>query len=240
MAVVLGIAVGLAVLRSVLTFIAAAQSPGALASRSTTLNRSLAPDHPWVDLGLQLVFVLSLLLPPALVVVLAGHTREPLRSFGLRADRWRRDLALGGAAAAGVGGVGLAGYLVGHAAGLSLTVVPTGLPDVWWRIPVLILSAIANATLEEVVLVGYLLRRCDQLGWSPRRAMALSSLLRGGYHLYQGLPGALGNAAMGAIFARYFQRTGRIGPLLAAHALIDIVAFVGYLLLAGHVSWLPT
>ncbi len=33
---------------------------------------------------------------------------------------------------------------------------------------------------------------------------------------------------------------GRVGPLVAAHALIDIVAFVGYALLAGKVGWLPT
>jgi hypothetical protein len=29
-------------------------------------------------------------------------------------------------------------------------------------------------------------------------------------------------------------------PLLVAHALIDIVAFVGYVLLAGKVDWVPT
>jgi hypothetical protein len=28
--------------------------------------------------------------------------------------------------------------------------------------------------------------------------------------------------------------------LLVAHALIDGVAFVGYAVLAGHVSWIPT
>jgi hypothetical protein len=28
-------------------------------------------------------------------------------------------------------------------------------------------------------------------------------------------------------------------PLVVAHSLIDIVAFVGSALLAGHVSWLP-
>jgi membrane protease YdiL (CAAX protease family) len=43
---------------------------------------------------------------------------------------------------------------------------------------------------------------------------------------------------MGVIFASYFQRTGRIVPLIFAHALIDIVAFVGYLLVSPHVSWL--
>jgi hypothetical protein len=31
-----------------------------------------------------------------------------------------------------------------------------------------------------------------------------------------------------------------VGPLVAAHSLIDIVAFVGYVLLAGRVDWLPT
>ena len=44
---------------------------------------------------------------------------------------------------------------------------------------------------------------------------------------------------MGLVFARYYQRTGRIGALIVAHTLIDVVAFCGYALLAGHVSWLP-
>jgi hypothetical protein len=29
-------------------------------------------------------------------------------------------------------------------------------------------------------------------------------------------------------------------PFVVAHTLIDSAAFVGYALLAGHVSWLPT
>jgi membrane protease YdiL (CAAX protease family) len=53
--------------------------------------------------------------------------------------------------------------------------------------------------------------------------------LRGTYHLYQGFGQALGNAVMGALFAWWFQRTGRLWPLLVAHTLLDVVAFVGYL-----------
>jgi len=49
----------------------------------------------------------------------------------------------------------------------------------------------------------------------------------------------VGNLLMGAVFARYFQRSGRIVPLIAAHTFIDVVAFCGYVLLAGHVAWLP-
>ena len=28
-------------------------------------------------------------------------------------------------------------------------------------------------------------------------------------------------------------------PLIVAHTLLDVVAFVGYTALSGHVSWLP-
>lgn len=127
-----------------------------------------------------------------------------------------------------------------RAAGFNLTVVPESLPDVWWKYPVLILSAIQNSVLEEVIVVGYLLRRLDQLGWSPRSSLAASAVLRGSYHLYQGIGGFIGNMVMGVVFVWLYRRWGRVGPLVVAHSLLDIVAFVGYGLLAGKVGWLPT
>ncbi len=238
-AVVVTIAVGLSAARSVLVFAAAALEPGGLGGQQATLNASAAPGHPWVDLGLQLAGVLRLLLPVGVVVIVVALRGDRLRDIGLRTDRWRRDLALGAGAAALVGAVGLGAYLLSYAAGGSLAVVPTTLPPTWWRVPVLVLSAAANAALEEVVLVGYLVHRGEQLGRSPARAVATSGLIRGCYHLYQGLAGLLGNLVMGVVFARYFQRSGRILPLIVAHTLIDVVAFCGYLLLVGHVSWLP-
>ena len=117
--------------------------------------------------------------------------------------------------------------------------MPEALPAVWWRIPLLLLSAAQNAVLEEVLVVGYLLHRLRQLGWSDGRALALSAVLRGSYHLYQGLGGFAGNLVMGLVFGRLYQRWGRIGPLVVAHTLIDAVTFVGYVYLAGHVAWLP-
>ena len=237
--VVVAIAVGLSAARSVLVFASAALAPGRLGAQQAVLNGSAAPGHPWLDLGLQLAGVMRLLLPVGVVLVVVALRGERLANVGLRTDRWRRDVALGAGAAAVVGAVGLAGYLVSYAAGGSLAVVPTTLPPVWWRIPVLVLSAAANAALEEVVLVGYLVRRGEQLGWSPGRTVATSGVIRGCYHLYQGVAGLLGNLLMGAVFARYFQRSGRIVPLIAAHTFIDVVAFCGYVLLAGHVAWLP-
>lgn len=238
-AVVVTLAVGLSAFRSVLVFIGAALAPGALGTQQATLNGSLAPGRPWVDLGLQLAGITRLLLPVGVVLVLVVLRGERLADLGLRADRWRRDVMIGVGVAALVGAIGLGAYLVSYAVGGSLTVVPTTLPPTWWRVPVLVLAAAANAALEEVVLSGYLVRRGAQLGWTPGRAVATSALLRGCYHLYQGAAGFVGNLVMGAAFARYSQRTGRIVPQLVAHTLIDVVAFCGYLLLAGHVAWLP-
>ena len=40
---------------------------------------------------------------------------------------------------------------------------------------------------------------------------------------------------MGLIFGYLYRRWGRVMPLIIAHTLIDMVAFVGYALLHGHV-----
>ena len=58
------------------------------------------------------------------------------------------------------------------------------------------------------------------------------ALLRGAYHLYQGIGPGVGNALMGVVFALVFLRVRRVMPLVIAHALLDAVGFVGYPLLA--------
>ena len=58
-----------------------------------------------------------------------------------------------------------------------------------------------------------------------------AALLRGGYHLYQGVGAGLGNLVMGLVYGRWYQATHRLWPLVFAHALIDTVAFVGYAVL---------
>ncbi len=211
----------------------------ALAGQTALLNGSLAPGRPWLDLGLQLATVATAVVPVLLVAHLLTRSGEGIASIGLDTTRPRSDTVRGVALAAGVGGAGLLFYLATHAAGTDLTVVPEALPAVWWRIPVLLLSAAQNALLEEVLVAGYLLHRLRQLGWRPGRALAVSALLRGSYHLYQGLGGFAGNVVMGLVFGRLYQRWGRVTPLVVAHTLIDAIAFVGYAALVGHVTWLP-
>ncbi|MEU6709155.1 CPBP family intramembrane glutamic endopeptidase [Streptomyces wuyuanensis] len=239
--IVLALSLGASAASSLISFVGALTKPGGLEDQAANLNSSYAPGRPWLDLAWQLFGIATALVPVVLVAhLLLREGAGGLRVIGFDRTRPWPDLGRGALVAAGIGSAGLAFYLAVRAAGANLTVVPESLPDVWWKYPVLILSAVQNSVVEEVIVVGYLLRRLDQLGWSPIGALAASSVLRGSYHLYQGIGGFVGNVVMGVVFVLLYRRWGRVGPLVVAHALLDIVAFVGYGLLAGKVGWLPT
>jgi len=241
-AAVLAVGLGRSAVDSMISLIASltqVKSVTKLSTQTIALNASASP-RPWLDLTWQVYGIVFALAPALLVAYLLTRERVGLRGIGVDGSRPGKDLAFGALVAACIGGSGLALYLGAHAAGLAVTLVPTTLPAIWWRIPVLVGSAWENAIVEEITWNGYLLRRFDQLGWSERRADGTSALIRGCYHLYQGFGGFAGNLVMGLIFARLYRRWGRVMPLLIAHGLIDTTAFVGYVLLAGHVGWLPT
>jgi membrane protease YdiL (CAAX protease family) len=238
--VVLALSLGQSGVYALVSLLAALTTPKSLGSQQAVLNASAAPGRPWLDLTYQLIGLGFGVMPVVLVAYLLFRSGEGLGVLGADLRRPAYDIVRGAVIAAAVGGVGLGFYLVTHAAGVDLTVVPENLPAVWWRIPVLVLSAVQNAVLEEVVVLGFLLHRLEQLGWGRGRALVTSALVRGSYHLYQGVGGFAGNAVMGLLFGKLYQRWGRVGPLVVAHSLIDTVAFVGYALLAGKVSWLPT
>ena len=146
------------------------------------------------------------------------------------------DFGVGVGLAAVIGIPGLAFYLVAVQIGINLTVAPVTVNDVWWRLPVLILAAVENGFLEEVLVVGYLLTRLDELRVPAFAAIAISAVLRGSYHLYQGFGPFIGNVAMGVVFGWVYSRWGRTMPLVIAHWILDIVSFVGYPLAVG---WWP-
>jgi membrane protease YdiL (CAAX protease family) len=235
---VFAVSLGASAVNAVLSLIGSLLQRRPLAGQHALLVGSLAPNH-WLDLTLQIVAIAESLAPVFLVLYLMARSGEPPSVIGLDGSQPARDVGRGVVLAALIGGAGLGLYLAAFHLGVSLNVVPEALPAVWWRFPVLLLSAIQNGLLEEVLVIGYLLLRLDQLGWAPAAAIACSALLRGSYHLYQGLGGFLGNAAMGVIFALLYLRWRRVMPLVIAHSLIDATAFIGYAVLHGRVSWLP-
>ncbi|MDI3424196.1 CPBP family intramembrane glutamic endopeptidase [Streptomyces luteolus] len=237
---VLALSLGASAVSALISFVGSVTKPGGLKDQAATLNASAAPGRPWLDLAWQLFGIATALVPVALVAHLLVREGAGLRAIGFDLRRPLPDLGGGAVIAAGIGSTGIAFYLAARELGVNLTVVPEGLPDVWWKFPVLVLSAAQNSIVEEVIVVGYLLRRLDQLGWSPGASLAASSVLRGSYHLYQGIGGFIGNMVMGVVFVWLYRRWGRVGPLVVAHTLLDVGAFVGYALLAGKVGWLPT
>ena len=237
---VFAVSLGASGIYALVQYIGSLTAQQSLSKQAVIVHGTLAPGRPLLDLFLQITNITLALAPVLLVFYLLARSGErPSKTLGVDASQPGKDLVWGAGLAALIGGAGLGLYLIAFHLGVELNVVAENLPDVWWRFPVLVLSAAQNGILEEVVVVGYLLSRLDKLGVNPVAAIAISAVIRGSYHLYQGIGAFFGNAAMGVIFGLFYYRYRRIAPLIIAHTLIDAVTFIGYALLAGHVSWLP-
>lgn len=193
---------------------------GPLRDATVGLNQPRS-DRGWLDLTYQLLSIGFALVPVALVLLFLGYRR-----LGLR---WRpTDPAWAVALAAGIGIPGLALYFVGRELGVTANIVLAPDNPHWWTYPLLILSALQNSVLEELIVVGYLMTRLKELRWNIWPIIAVSAVLRGAYHLYQGFGQAFGNVIMGVVFAFWFHKTGRLWPLVIAHFIMDLVVFIGY------------
>ncbi len=236
---VLGVSLGASAVWSLLAIINKLTQQRALNQQTTAMNSSVTPDRPWLDLAYQLVGFVIALVPVALAIHLLRRDRpDATHAIGADLRQPARDFGLGLLLAAAVGLPGLALYAAAKALGLNTTIAAANLSDHWWTVPVLVLAAVQNAVLEEVIMIGYLFTRWRQAGWSTPAIIVTSALIRGSYHLYQGFGGFAGNLAMGLFFGWVYTRTKRVAPLVVAHTVLDIVAFVGYALLKDHLSWL--
>jgi len=225
--IVLGLSLGQSAVYAVVSLVAKL-TRGPLAEQTATLNPSQSP-RPYLDLTYQALSIGFALVPVVLALFLLSEPgRSAVRRIGFDLSRPVRDLAWGAGLAALIGLPGLGLYFAGRALGITATVVPSALDAYWWTVPVLLLSALKNAVLEEVVVVGYLVERLERLAWSVPVIIAVSSVLRGSYHLYQGFGPFAGNVVMGVVLALVYLRTRRVMPLVVAHTLLDVVAFVGY------------
>ncbi|GAB3881063.1 CPBP family intramembrane glutamic endopeptidase [Terrabacter terrigena] len=237
---VLGVSLGSSAVYAVLSIIEKLTRPVPLSQQTTAMNQSATPGRPWLDLAYQLAGIVLPLVAVALAIYLLNHVRRPAadvragRFIGLDRREPARDLARGAGLAALIGIPGLGFYFFAKAIGINTQVSAANLEAVWWSAPVLVLAAIENAVLEEVIMVGYLFTRWRQTGWSWPLVIGLSALIRGSYHLYQGFGGFAGNIVMGLVLGLVFVRTRRVMPLVVCHSVLDIVAFVGYSVLRAR------
>jgi membrane protease YdiL (CAAX protease family) len=233
--IVLLLSLGQSAAYAVVSLIAKLTAGRPLSQQTATLNPSQSP-RPYLDLTYQLLGIFFAIVPVLLALYLLGRSRAEL---GVSLNRPRFDLGWGFGLAAAIGIPGLLLVYVAAKLGLNAQIIPAALQPVWWAVPVLILSAIQNAVLEEVIVVGYLVTRLRSFGWRPVQVVLTSAILRGSYHLYQGFGAFIGNAVMGVVFALFYLRFKRVMPLIVAHSLLDIAAFVGYTLLPkAWLSWL--
>lgn len=211
----------------------------ALNKQVTQINVSRTPDRPWLDLAYQVAGTLFPLMPAALALFLLWvHVRPergPFQAMGFDLRKPWRDLAYGFGIFAVIGTAGLAFYLAAVQFGINTSVSPANLAATWWTVPILVARAFMNGIVEEVVMIGYLFTRWRQRGGSMWVIVVISALIRGGYHLYQGFGGFVGNLVMGLIFGWLYLRGNRTMPLVITHVLLDLVAFLG----VGLLAYLP-
>jgi len=237
---VLGVSLGSSAVYAVLSIIEKLTRPVPLSQQTTAMNQSATPGRPWLDLAYQLAGIVLPLVAVALALYLLNHIHRPAvdvragHFVGLDRREPARDLFRGLGLAAVIGIPGLGFYFLAKAIGINTQVSAANLEAVWWSAPVLVLAAIENALLEEVIMVGYLFTRWRQTGWSWPLVIGLSAVIRGSYHLYQGFGGFAGNIVMGLVLGLVFVRTRRVMPLVVCHSILDIVAFVGYSVLRAR------
>jgi uncharacterized protein len=83
-------------------------------------------------------------------------------------------------------------------------------------------ASIVKAVFEEVLVCGYVVQSLRGK-FGIALAVNASIALRMSFHLYQGPSAFLTFAVFGLLFTFFYLRTGRLWPLIVAHALLEAV-----------------
>ena len=234
--IVLLLSLGASAIYSVLSLAEKLLSPVGLGGSSESINPSQS-NAELFDFLYRVVSLTLGIVPVALVLYLLGdrfsHVVRDIGLWPLKKSDLKRGVIV--FACIGIPGIGL--YLTARALNLAARIIP-GEFQYWWLIPILLLSALKAGLLEEVIMIGYLYKRLDQIGISFQKQQLISSTIRASYHAYQGFAGILGNFVMGWVFGLAYRRWGRVLPLVIAHFYLAAYSVVGYALLAKQLATL--
>lgn len=87
-----------------------------------------------------------------------------------------------------------------------------------------VLASIVTAVAEEVVVLGYLVRRLEQRGWRPAQVVAVAAAVRISYHLYYGI-GVLPIAVWAVLSVVLYRTYRRLPAFIVVHAVWDATLF---------------
>jgi membrane protease YdiL (CAAX protease family) len=87
--------------------------------------------------------------------------------------------------------------------------------------------AVINPMFEELFVCGYVIAVL-QKSRNPWIGVHVSVGIRLLYHVYQGPVAAIGVVPFGLIMALWFRRTGRLWPVIVAHAVTDFAALLRF------------
>jgi len=197
---------------------------GLFAARSLAMVFDASGPTPISDSGLLSIIVHEVVVAAALLTFLkirqwtlgglgvAPSLRETLVGIGLAVAAYTAYVVVVLTA------VGLSPY-VSHVAanpifsssGLSLVMI--------------VAVSIVNSIYEELFVAGYVISALKERR-SMWTAINVSIAIRLSYHLYQGPIGVLSVIPLGFIFAYWYARTGRLWPLIVAHALSDLLGLL--------------
>ena len=180
------------------------------------------PAHVGLSFLIDLLLALEPLVGAGLVVFLLWISEEGgTRSIGLDWSDPRQDLAL-------VLPVFLLGFLLPQIGveyllvGLhvhGITLAAQNLPT--YYAVVAMVSAVTAGVVEEIVVLGFLVRRLEQCGCRPVAVVVICVLVRISYHLYYGW-GVLAILAWALASVLLYRRYRRLWPFIAVHVLWDV------------------
>lgn len=91
----------------------------------------------------------------------------------------------------------------------------------------IVAGAFVNSVFEEVLVVGYLMTALRKR-FSDGAALHASVLIRVSYHLHLGSAAVLFILPLGYVFGYWYSRRRSLLPLVAAHTILDVIAFSLY------------
>ncbi|MGH9170618.1 MAG: CPBP family glutamic-type intramembrane protease [Acidimicrobiales bacterium] len=184
---------------------------------------NLFPGHVGAGFAVLLVEVALPLAGAGLVLYLVTNPAGPDRgmaSIGLSRGLVKADLAL-------VLPVFVLAFVIPQY-GVSLVLLNAGVKSIspgvghfpaYYAVAEVLLGLV-SAVVEEIVVLGYLVRRLEQLGLPPALVVLLAVAVRGSYHLYYGW-GVLPILAWAAVSVVLYRRWRRLAPFIIVHALWD-------------------